>query len=118
MQKKESKNHHCKGRQIIDAGGADGEGQWSGKAAALLAQMQHYYSQEKHRGKADQKEDKNCREQTTNPSNNKMYRCNTIIHRKNPINQIKNSQSKQPSNQMKKCKNATQLFTGKKQPTK
>ena len=44
--KKKTPYHLCKGRQIIDAGGADGEGQWSGKAAALLAQMQHNYSQE------------------------------------------------------------------------
>ena len=35
-----------KGRKIIDAGGADGEGYWSGKTASLLAHMQHDYSQE------------------------------------------------------------------------
>ena len=32
-------------RWWVVMGGADGEGQWSGKAAALLAQMQNNYSQ-------------------------------------------------------------------------
>ena len=46
--------------------------------------MQHNYSQEKHREK-------------TNQTNNKIQR------------------KKQPSNQITKCKDATQLFTGKTQ---